>query len=174
MFRDNRKARIIYTLFLVIVAVCIVHFAGGLNSKKQQGTSKGLSTEKVDGKCTVMVECKTILNNMDKLDLDLRKLVPSKGVILKKTTVGLQKNDTAFSVLSRTLKKNKINFETSGSGENVYVKGISDFYEFSCGQESGWLYAVNGKQPKVSAGAYNIKNGDEIVWHYTCALGDFK
>ena len=174
MFSDNRKARIIYTLFLVIVAVCIVHFAGAFKNEKQQETSKGLSTEKVNGSCTVMVECKTILKNMDKLDLDLRKLVPSKGVILKKTRVSLQKNDTAYTVLARTLKKKKINFETSGSGDNVYVQGIGDFYEFSCGQESGWLYSVNGKQPKVSSGAFSIKNGDEIVWHYTCAMGDFK
>ena len=174
MYRDSRKGRIIYSLFLVVATALIVYFAGNFARGGNNETSKGLSTELTGGKCTIEVECKTVLDHRDMLDLDLRKLVPKGGIILKKTEVDLEKNDSAFTVLARVLKENDINYETSGTSDNIYVKGIGDFYEFSCGQQSGWLYSVNGVQPKISSAARQVKAGDEIVWHFTCELGDFK
>ena len=40
-------------------------------------------------------------------------------------------------------------------------------YEFDYGDLSGWQYTVNGVSPSVGIGAYKLKNGDVIEFHYT-------
>ena len=54
---------------------------------------------------------------------------------------------------------------------SVYVQGINHLYEFSCGELSGWMYMVNGEFPNYGCSKYELKDGDEIVWCYTCDLG---
>ena len=39
--------------------------------------------------------------------------------------------------------------------------------EFDKGENSGWLYKVNGELPQVGLTDCSIKNGDNIVWYYT-------
>ena len=62
--------------------------------------------------------------------------------------------------------------EASFTGKSAYVEGIDNIYEFSCGQQSGWMYSVNDKFPQVSCSDYKVKDGDVIKWKYTCDLGE--
>ena len=39
--------------------------------------------------------------------------------------------------------------------------------EFTNGNFSGWMYTVNGTHPQLSAEYYFVKEGDDIIWHYT-------
>lgn len=94
------------------------------------------------------------------------------GMILPACTLTLQEGDTAFSVLSRTLREKKIQMESSGSGESVYVKGIANLYEFDEGPQSGWSYRVNGQMPSKSAGAYVLAPGDRVEWIYILQFGE--
>ena len=94
------------------------------------------------------------------------------GMILPACTLTLQEGDTAFSVLSRTLREKKIQMEFSGSGESVYVKGIANLYEFDEGPQSGWSYRVNGQMPSKSAGAYVLAPGDRVEWIYILQFGE--
>lgn len=94
------------------------------------------------------------------------------GMILPACTLTLQEGDTAFSVLSRTLREKKIQMECSGSGESVYVKGIANLYEFDEGPQSGWSYRVNGQMPSKSAGAYVLAPGDRVEWIYVLQFGE--
>ena len=52
-----------------------------------------------------------------------------------------------------------------------YVRSISKdgktLSEFDNGENSGWLYKVNGDLPDVGLTSYAIKDGDRIVWYYT-------
>ncbi len=41
--------------------------------------------------------------------------------------------------------------EASFTGDSVYVEGINNIYEFSCGEQSGWMYEVNGVYPGKKA-----------------------
>lgn len=93
-------------------------------------------------------------------------------MILPACTLTLQEGDTAFSVLSRTLREKKIQMESSGSGESVYVKGIANLYEFDKGPQSGWSYRVNGQMPSKSAGAYVLAPGDRVEWIYILQFGE--
>lgn len=93
------------------------------------------------------------------------------STILRKTEVELQANDTVFTVLSRTLRKQGIPMEHTGSGSSVYVQGIQNLYEGDFGPTSGWMYSVNGVFVNKSAGAQAVKKGDNIEWVYTENLG---
>ena len=164
MFRNNRVARIIFPLVIIAILVVVMEIVDSKKEKK----------DTIIGKCTISVDCKTILDNKDTLDLELRDAVPKDGVILKKTKVDLHKGDTAYSVLYKTMKDKNISMENSDTAGSKYVKGIDNFYEFSCGQQSGWLYQVNGKTPNKSSGDYKLKNNDVVAWRFTCKKGDVK
>lgn len=121
------------------------------------------------------IECYTVLDNWSDLDPALRfeRYVPQDGVILPRTQYVLRSNDTAFDILDRAVRYNRIHMECiySANYGSVYVQGINQLYEFSCGELSGWMYRVNGKFPNYGCSRYRLRNGDVIEWLYTCDLG---
>ena len=119
----------------------------------------------------ISINCSTILNNMDQLESGLESYVPSDGVILKPTKVTLGEKATAYDALSEACRQNKIQYEYEGTGADIYIEGIANLYEFSCGQLSGWEYCVNDVFPSVGCNSYDIQDGDTIKFLYTCDLG---
>ena len=121
------------------------------------------------------IRCDTILDNWGALDPSLKheKYVPEDGVILARTEYVLRKGDTVYAVLDRAIRHNQIQMECiySQNYGSVYVQGINHLYEFSCGELSGWMYMVNGEFPNYGCSKYELKDGDEIIWCYTCDLG---
>ena len=121
------------------------------------------------------IRCDTILDNWDNLDPSLKyeKYVPEDGVILARTEYVLRPGDTVYDVLDRAIRHNQIQMECiySENYGSVYVQGINHLYEFSCGELSGWMYMVNGEFPNYGCSKYELKDGDEIIWCYTCDLG---
>ena len=121
------------------------------------------------------IRCDTILDNWNDLDpaLKYEKYVPSDGVILIRTEYVLRPGDTVYDVLDRAVRHNQIQMECiySQNYGSVYVQGINHLYEFSCGELSGWMYMVNGEFPNYGCSKYELKDGDEIIWCYTCDLG---
>ena len=124
--------------------------------------------------CTFSIECSTILNNLDMLDPDKLEIVPSDGVILKKTKVTFYEGESVFDVLQRLCKKKGIHMEASWTPmyNSAYIEGIHNLYEFDCGALSGWMYKVNGWYPNYGASRYQLTDGDEVEWRYTCDLGN--
>lgn len=125
---------------------------------------------------TVSIRCDAVLENYDMLDPSLRsdEYVPPDGIILGETEYALQEGDTVFDVLYRAVRHNKIQLDYQGSAQSsygsVYVRGINNLYEYSCGSDSGWVYLINGSSPEVSCSKYIPDDGDKIEWIYT--LGD--
>lgn len=123
--------------------------------------SKGLATTK-----EITVTVKDVPNPTDK-KLKVGIYTDEKALV-ESIDIDYKEGDTAYTVLKRLLG-NKV--DSIGSGENLYVQGIDELYEFDKGSQSGWVYAVNRSMPQVSAGIFDIKAGDEIIWHYTLDLG---
>ena len=171
MFRNNRAARIIFPLIIIAVLVVVMELVDHNKTVDDTTDKNGKKIEKIIGKCSVEIECKNILKNKDLLDLDLRDSVPKDGIILKKTKVDLKKGDSAYTVLYRITKDKNISMESRDTAGSKYIRGIDNFYEFGCGDESGWLYLVNGKKLGISSSEAKLKNGDEVRWSYTCNLG---
>ncbi len=141
--------------------------------------SKEIPIDNINNKkyVTLTIRCDTILNNRDKLDPNLNneRFVPSNGVILQKTKFELEDNESVFDILVKATRKHRIHMEYQGANQNkhasVYVRGINNVYEFSCGELSGWMYNVNGNYPNIGCDKYILKGGENIEWRYTCDLG---
>lgn len=132
---------------------------------------------KVDKKtvyhCTISIECATILDNMDQLTEGKEELVPEDGIILPATKVEFYQGESAFDVLSRETKNNKIHMEFVNTPiyNSAYIEGINNLYEFDCGSLSGWMYKVNDWYPNYGCSRYILADGDVIQWVYSCDLG---
>ena len=78
------------------------------------------------------------------------------------------KGATVYHALIEALAKAGMSQDGAESG---YVRFISKdgktLSEFDNGENSGWLYKVNGDLPDVGLTSYAIKDGDRIVWYYT-------
>ena len=126
----------------------------------------------------VSINCGTILNNYDKLEDSLKneKYVPSNGIILDKTEYVLRNGDTAFDILDRAVRHNKIQMEYKGAEEtgygSAYVQGINHIYELSCGEGSGWTFLINGETPQYGCSQLKLEDGDYVEWIYTCNYGE--
>ena len=120
--------------------------------------------------CTIEIRCDTILNNMGDLKKGLDEFVPSDGTILPTTTVTFTQGESVFDVLKRICDEYGIQIEYTWTTKygSTYIEGINYLYEFSCGQQSGWMYKVNGWFPNYGCSKYILDDGDEIVWCYTC------
>lgn len=128
--------------------------------------------KKYDNTCTFVIECKTILDNKDKLKKGLEKYVPDDAVIFSKT-VGFDSGESVYDILRRICDENSIQMEASYTPafSSYYVEGINNLYEFDCGQGSGWMYSVNGVFPNYGCSSYKPVNNDKIAFRYTCELG---
>ncbi|MGI5963310.1 MAG: DUF4430 domain-containing protein [Lawsonibacter sp.] len=123
--------------------------------------------------CTISISCSAVLDHLDWLDPDKVELIPADGIILPETTISFSQGDSAFTLLQQITRQESIHLEASftpGYGSS-YVEGIANLYEFDCGQQSGWLYRVNGISPGYSSSQYTLHDGDVVEWIYTCDLG---
>ena len=143
-------------------------------------------TEPQKLRCTISIDCSTILNNKDNLKNGKDLFVPADGKILKTVTVEFEQGETVFDILKRVCANNhcsgncqycqssgiQLEYSYSGSYGNYYIEGIHQIYEKDCGSKSGWMFKVNGVFPNVGCSSYTVKNGDKIEWLYTCDLGE--
>ena len=129
--------------------------------------------EKKTARVSLKIDCRTILNNMDKLDQTKKGLVPDDGIIYFNSSLEIEEAETVFKLLQRELRNQGIHLDSSVSPayNTNYVEGINNIYELDCGELSGWMYKVNGEFPNYGSSSYKLKDGDSIVWIYTCDLG---
>lgn len=75
--------------------------------------------------------------------------------------------------MQQVCRENKLHleFSTTPVYGSAYIEGIGNLYEFDCGAESGWMYAVNGWFPNYGCSQYALQDGDTVTWVYTCELG---
>lgn len=130
-------------------------------------TTTAATTSKKEITCTLTIECKAILSNMDDLKPGHEKYVPQNGYILNNYTCAVNSGDTVFDVLEKACDDNSIILTSHSSGYGVYVAGINNLDEFDCGSQSGWKYKVNGVDANRSCGYYKLTGGENIVFYYT-------
>ncbi|MBP8640629.1 MAG: S-layer homology domain-containing protein [Oscillospiraceae bacterium] len=81
---------------------------------------------------------------------------------------GLQEGSTVFDVFTQALRANGYGFSSRGS--YVYVITNPDgtsLEELDAGENSGWMYKVNGVTPSSYMSACPLKHGDNIVVFFT-------
>ncbi len=147
---------------------------GTLEALKAKIDEKPVSVAKENTSlyCTLSIECKSIYNNISDFPEEKLQLLPPDGYILTETKTEFCEGESVFDVLKRELINRGVHFEFSTAAYNsAYIEGISNIYEFDCGELSGWLYSVNGIFPQYSCSEYKLKNNDVISIIYSCALG---
>ena len=149
------------------------------NKEKENKTTVNLTTSKATTKkneptvkdeisCTLNVECKSILNNMDKLKDGHSEYVPANGYIIKGYKYTAKAGFTAYDALKKACEDNDIKLTVKSTMYGTYVSGINNIDEFDCGSQSGWMYSINGNRPNVSASSQRVTDGDEITFEYVC------
>lgn len=124
--------------------------------------------------CTIGISCETLLRKTELLPKNKRSLVPPDGILLSPVTVTFQEGESVFDVTKRVCTERRIPFEFTMTPiyHTAYIEGICNLYEFDCGSGSGWVYSVNRELPNVGCSDTLLHDGDEILWHYTCELGN--
>ena len=120
---------------------------------------------------TLEIRCDTLSNDMDRLENPaIKDYIPKDGVILERTTYKGTTNNTVFVALNTLCRNNDIQLEFSYTPlyASYYIEGINYLYEFDGGPQSGWMYKVNDWFPNYGCSSYYLKDGDTIVWCYTC------
>lgn len=121
-------------------------------------------------KCTLSVVCVEVLENIENLKENKKSIIPADGIIFREQEVEFSEGESVFDILLREMKKNGIHLEYVDTPmyNSVYIEGIGNLYEFDCGDYSGWLYSVNGEKPTYGCSQYIVKNGDKIVFSFSC------
>ncbi len=122
---------------------------------------------------TVSVSCETVLSNMDKINEKINPIsvIPDDGMIIAKTETGLSRGDSAFDALASAAREKRVRVDYIGSVYGLYITAIGNIYEYGFGENSGWVYRVNGEVPDKSCGEYVLSDGDFLEFLYTCDLG---
>ena len=138
-----------------------------------QTSQTSQTPQEQDLTCTLAISCAVLAADVSVLPEEKQTLVPEDGWLLHETTVTFTEGESVFDVLQRVTKEQGILMEASFTpGYNSsYVEGIGNLYEFDAGPLSGWTYQVNGVSPGVGSSSVLVCAGDQIVWMYTCDLG---
>lgn len=89
------------------------------------------------------------------------------STLLSSRTVTVVEGTSAFTALRSALSSAGVDLEYTGSGSTAYVVSIGGLAAFDYGDNSGWLYFVNGVAPSVGCGAYTLSAGDTVEFRYT-------
>ncbi|HZK38632.1 MAG TPA: DUF4430 domain-containing protein [Clostridia bacterium] len=113
---------------------------------------------------SMLIQCKEAVEYM-KANPEKTKaydnIVPADGIMLNQSNIQLQQGDTVLDILKRVTKQEEITLIEKGG----YVSNIGGLAEKAkaFGEQSGWLYSVNGViPPNTGVAAYQVKEGDKI------------
>lgn len=143
-----------------------------VNAGVDENASAGLSEDN-QPRVSIIITAESILDNLDSFNPDKLSIVPDDGIVFPQTEIAITEGETAFDLLARVIKDNKIHFDheyVPAWGSN-YIKGIANIYEMDAGPMSGWAFQVNGDFAPVSADQYELEDGDSVEWVYFCDFG---
>lgn len=164
---ENNKSKLSAVTTSSTDAYAVTATATHLQADKPN--AKITSTTSSKKTCTITIECKSILDNMDDLKSGHEAYVPKNGIILSEYEATFNGKATVYDLLKKACDDNKIPYNAKTTIYSVYISGINNLDEFDCGGDSGWLYYVNGKMPNVSCDSIKLKDGDKVVFSYTCS-----
>ncbi len=142
------------------------------DSSKAEESSNADSSSANDAKsqAELTIDVSDINANYDMLEKGLQseEFVPKSGKILEGESVEITDGMTAFQLLTKVCESKNIKVESKNTDYGMYVSGINNISEGSCGSVSGWMFKVNGKEPGVGADAYKLQAGDKVEFFYIC------
>ncbi len=96
------------------------------------------------------------------------KVLADEKTVWLSTSLSMPKGSTAAELLKKAFSKAGITAKGIDSG---YITSVSykdeTLSQFDKGDNSGWMYKVNGKTPNKGISSYTLKSGDAITLYYT-------
>lgn len=144
----------------------------GEDSQKAENAPESTEIPPADeekNECSLTVTCSEVFSHMDKLSESAERVIPANGIILQGNYEIIQ-GETAFDLLKRACAEKNIllDYVFTPLYSSYYIRGINNLYEFDCGDESGWMYLVNGSDTGCGCNQYKVSKGDKVVFNYTC------
>ena len=136
---------------------------------QKENDDKVTQTTSSEINCSITIECKSILDNMDDLKKGHESYVPKNGIMLDNYKTTLKSKSTVYDLLKKACNDKGITYTAKDTMYSVYIVGINNIDEKDCGKNSGWMYSVNGSYPNVSVDSKKLKDGDKVVFTYTCS-----
>lgn len=170
-----KKADLIMLMIVLMILITGVSVGIVFREKKTNTRAEGetktvlAEIETEDKKCSLEIRCNTILDHLEEVPEGKLVYIPENGIILEETEVSFNEGDTVFDILCKICQEAEIQLEYSWTPvyDSYYIEGMNHLYEFDFGGQSGWMYQVNDVFPNYGCSAYEIKDGDQIVWCYT-------
>jgi hypothetical protein len=132
----------------------------------------------------------------DIVTFSVEKFTLGQGYIVVPMLVEISDGDTVADVFENALTEQNVEYYSSDTDMGFYLRRIKDndtseanipqyiqdvagdnidcgrdrenwLGEFDYTSQGGWVYWVNNEQPEVSAGSYEVENGDVIRWQFT-------
>lgn len=138
-------------------------------TSQKENDDKVTQTTSSEINCSITIECKSILDNMDDLKKGHESYVPKNGIMLDNYKTTLKSKSTVYDLLKKACNDKGITYTAKDTMYSVYIVGINNIDEKDCGKDSGWMYTVNGSYPNVSVDSKKLKDGDKVVFTYTCS-----
>ena len=140
--------------------------AGDQTVSLTYGAAKAYITVTVRPKSTKITVTVTVLGDSKHGDTTSPHGLARGG--LKEWYKGTMEADTAETVWD-VLQRTGLSFDADSNNKygTVYIRAVNGLGEFDNGPNSGWMYTVNGSHPNVGVSARYLKDGDNIVLHYT-------
>lgn len=119
--------------------------------------------------CSIEIRCDNVMDKQGVKTTDM----PKDGILFPATQIRFARGESVFDILQRVCQSAQIpmDYTYTVAYEGFYVSEIAGFRELAYGPYSGWLYRVNGWFPNFGSSKYEVNEGDEIVWVYTCDGG---
>ena len=137
------------------------------SSSQQPSSSQSQSTSTNETQKTQEVEEEEVEEPTDEMVESVYVTITGVDGVIASDYVEFDEGMSAYDALKVLTDNYEISLKSSGLGQTVYVKAINGLSEFDYGGRSGWKYRVNGTYPSVGAGAYTLKNGDQLEWIYS-------
>lgn len=111
----------------------------------------------------------TTVHNSNEIEVTFELNGENEEVWIPKTKYNVEKNSTVYTVFDKALKENNIVYEKKGNYISKIKSPITKEFlaEFSRGQNSGWMYKVNGVHVNKGLEQHILHHGDYVLWHYT-------
>ena len=158
---------------LAVLAAAAILIGLVLITGPKTATTEPTTIPQASGGCVaIVIECKEAVEYIEANDVKgYESIVPQDGIMLKRSDIEIQDNETVLDVLKRVAKDEKIVL----IAKDGYVSNIGGLVERSkdFGPESGWLYSVNDEFPSFGVSQYKLKDGDQIEFKFVTKKTDF-
>ena len=132
--------------------------SGGGGGKVTAKTENKETEEKISVTVSIMSHDKNECNNSYTY-----KSNSAKYTALAEGTVEINKGQTVYDATVKVLNESGISYED----RNGYIASIGNFSEFDHGDNSGWMFKVNGKHQSKGCKDIELTKNSRILWYYT-------